>query len=487
MNYFKISKFFLFIVPLAVILITPSTLFPFIVGKYVFFRTAVDLALIFFLLGLLLQDKLSVMWNKLLVVFKSPLVVAVSIFTLIFVLAGFFGVDPANSFWSNFERGEGGLQILHLWLFFILAVILLKNNKDWKLFFWIFIIIGIYVAFYGFGAGLKYVDAEWTSVMQNGASTQVLSGKGGVLYQTFKGFIGPQFSDRFQGTLGNPAYVATFSIFLLFYAAYLYFANYYKKPFSWQSISLYILGILFLIVFWLAATRGGFVGLLAAIVVGIGYFAYSHKQWRNWLFGAIAVFVITVSAMVYFKNAAFVKAIPGSRLFDISFKAETWEHRTYMWKIAWDGFKDRPLLGWGPENYINVFDRHFDIRYFSPSQGFGAWFDRAHSIYFDYLVETGILGFLSFIGIWAVFYWRSLKLLFGNSLQSIPKNQQQKSAHEYYLFDNRSLLIQRALIFALPISYLVQGIVLFDILPIYINIFMFLAFAVYKFQSSGIK
>lgn len=490
LNYFKISKFFLYLAPFAIVIISTSTLFPFIVGKYVWFRTTIDLALIFFLLGILLDsyrvNELK-LYENLSKAVRNPLVIAVTLFAAVFVLAGFFGVDPLNSFWSNFERGEGGLQILHLWLFFMLAIILLKNNKDWKLFFWIFIIVGIYVAFYGFGAGLKYVDAEWTSVMQNDNPVQMLSGKGGALYQTFKGFIGPQLSERFHGTLGNPAYIATFSIFLLFYAAYLYFANYYKKPFSWQSILLYVLGILFLVVFWLAATRGAFMGLVATLVAFIFYFIYSKKAYRKWLFLIIALIILAVGAMIYFKDNRLVKSLPGSRLFDISLKAETWEHRTYMWNMAWQGFKEKPLLGWGPENYINVFDRHFDIRYFSPSRGFGAWFDRAHSIYFDYLVETGILGFLSFIGIWAIFYWRSLKILISDNLRLFTQNQQQKRDNKEDLLDSRSLLIQNALIFALPISYLVQGIVLFDILPIYINIFMFLAFAVYKFQSSSIK
>ena len=64
-----------------------------------------------------------------------------------------------------------------------------------------------------------------------------------------------------------------------------------------------------------------------------------------------------------------------------------------MWNIAWEGFKVRPIFGWGPENFLKVFDTHFDTRYFNPVDGFGAWFDRAHSVYFDYLVETGALGF----------------------------------------------------------------------------------------------
>lgn len=473
MNYFKLSKFFLFLVPFAIVIISTSTLFPFIVGKYVFFRTTIDLALIFFLLGLLLQDKLSVVINHLLSVLKNPLVIAVSIFTFIFLLAGFFGVDPANSFWSNFERGEGGFQMIHLWLFFLLLVALFREEKDWRKLFWVSIIAGIFMAFYGFGAGLKYVDAEWTTVIKNGNSVQELSGRGGFLYQAFKNFIGPQFNERFHGTLGNPAYVATYSIFLLFYVAYLYLGKFYKKTFSWQSLPLYISSIIFLIVFWMAATRGAFMGLILAIIMAVGYFAYIYKPWRKWLFSGIAILIISVSAMVYLKNTAFVKSIPGSRIFDISFSAKTWEDRTYMWKMAWDGFKERPLLGWGPENYLNIFDQHFNIKYFKPAEGFGAWFDRAHSVYFDYLAETGILGLLSYLIIFIIFYWQFIKFQISNF-----KSQKEK----LIVIDYQSLIIN-ALLFAIPVAYLVQGLVLFEVLPLYLNLFLFLSFAIYKFNN----
>ena len=128
MDYFKISKFFLYLVPFAVVVVSVSTLFPFIVGKYAFFRTTIGLALIFYLLGLLLQDKSSVVSRQSSVVFKRPLVIAVSLFVFIFVLAGFFGVDPAFSFWSNFERGEGSLQIICLYVFFLLSVLLFEKK-----------------------------------------------------------------------------------------------------------------------------------------------------------------------------------------------------------------------------------------------------------------------------------------------------------------------------------------------------------------------
>ena len=83
-NWFKISRFFVFLVPLSVAVVTITTLFPFIVGKDVFFRTVVDLALISFLLGLLFQDTSLIMWRRLLALLHKPLVVAISVFARCF-------------------------------------------------------------------------------------------------------------------------------------------------------------------------------------------------------------------------------------------------------------------------------------------------------------------------------------------------------------------------------------------------------------------
>jgi len=39
----------------------------------------------------------------------------------------------------------------------------------------------------------------------------------------------------------------------------------------------------------------------------------------------------------------------------------------------------------------------------------------------------------------------------------------------------------------LPIAYLIQGLVLFETLPLYLNLFLFLAFANYKFNGRSLK
>ncbi|KKL11323.1 hypothetical protein LCGC14_2546990, partial [marine sediment metagenome] len=105
---------------------------------YVWFRSLIGLALIFFLLGLLFNREADFYWERLKRIVRSPLFIAVSVFVTAFLAATFFGVDPAFSFWSNFERGEGGLQILNLYVFFVLlfwytgrtAIFLRRHVRD---------------------------------------------------------------------------------------------------------------------------------------------------------------------------------------------------------------------------------------------------------------------------------------------------------------------------------------------------------------------
>jgi GxxExxY protein len=422
--YFKLSKFFLYLAPLAVVIVSSSTLFPFIVGKYAFFRTAVSLSLVFFLLGVLFNNKyqpistninkypsISISINQYL---KNPLVVAVLAFVFVFVLAGFLGVNPAWSFWSNFERGEGGLQMLYLGVFFLLLILLFKEKSDWQKLFLISIIAAALMISYGVFAGLKYIDAEIvTTHLPMGGTEQRLTGEGGPLYQTFKSFIGPDFRDegyRFAGSIGNPAYVAVYLVFIIFYALYLLIEKYRYRLKSAGAIGLMAVIIFFSIFFFLAATRGAFIGLIAAGLAGLVYLGFSAKKWRKWFLLAGVIALLAVGSLVYFRNTAFVKSLPGGRIFDISFQAENFQNRLVIWKIAFDGFKERPLLGWGPENFPVVFDKHYNVKHFKPdAEGFGAWYDRAHNVFLDYLTQAGIFGLLSFLAIFGIFYWQLLR------------------------------------------------------------------------------
>ena len=190
-NLFNFSKILLFIAPFSLVIVSTSTLFPFIVGKYTFFKIVIELALISFILGIGFSSNKLDLKKLLFDWFKSPLVIAVTAFVFLFTLSGFTGVNPSASFWSNFERGEGSFLMLHFYVYFILLLALFSNEKDWRHIFRLSIISGIFVMFYGILGAMNV-----------------------------RGVVGNDICDRFAGSLGNPAYIGTLSIFLLFYVMY---------------------------------------------------------------------------------------------------------------------------------------------------------------------------------------------------------------------------------------------------------------------------
>ena len=462
--YFKLARFFTILSLFAITIVSKGTLFPFIVGKYAWFRGSIGLALISFLLGLLFSVEKESYWERAKKVIRSPLGIAVGVFVLVFLLAGLFGFDPKNSFWSNFERGEGGVQIIHLYLFFVLLTTLFRDEAGWRKVLGWAVFVGFLSVLYG------------------------LLGSFGVA-----GFIGSEFqgwdSYRLQGSLGNPSYVAVYSIFLLFYVSYLLITSGRKKiKKEFIKTGLFIFSALvFVVAFVLAATRGSFLGVLVSLFLSLVFVMIVSKKLRKPLGTIILCGTILFGVLFYFKDAPLVKNLPGSRIFDISLSATTFGHRAIMWKTAIEGFKERPVLGWGPENFYQIFDRHFNTDYFKPADGFGAWFDRAHSFIFDYLAETGILGLAAFLGIFGVFYFQFFKKTL-TSVDDKPtyadKNQRKSANNQGSLASNPwSSVFIKGLFFALPIAYFIQGLVLFDILVTYINFLFFLAFANYHFLS----
>lgn len=447
---FKASKFFLYASVFSIALVTTSTLFPFIVGKYAWFRGTVDLALIFFLLGVLFEADGAQYLARLKTFFKSPVVIAVTAFVGAYLLACFFGVRPSFSFWSNFERGEGGIQLLNLYVFFLLLITLFKEEKEWRKLVWCSMITAVLMILYGVIAGFGGSFLGW-------------------------GNIGPRFSMdgfRFQGSVGNAEYVPGYLIFMLFFAAYQLISS--KRSLrSSQSLLVVACMVLFLMFCVASGTRGAFIGMIAGGLAGLGYIGWYRKAWRKWLLGGAAAVVILLALLVQFGRVPAVHRIPGVesilRLSLHPTDLADLHTRFVMWGVAYEAWKERPVFGWGPENFLIAYDHHFDITYFEPTRGFEAWFDRAHSVIFDYLSMTGAVGLLSYL---SVFVCLGLLLL-------------RKRVHETAKTDPRGLLLQAAFL-GILVTYLVQGTVLFDVFALYLPLFMLFAFAVWHFEKPAL-
>ncbi len=129
----------------------------------------------------------------------------------------------------------------------------------------------------------------------------------------------------------------------------------------------------------------------------------------------VAALVLFVAFSFAFMDSQFVKNSGYlSRVTEFSLRAYTVQTRFWAWRAGIDGWKETPktvLLGWGPENFNVPFSKHFNPKFF---RGLGSetLFDRAHNMFVEILVTTGLLGFLAYVSIFLVAYrliWKNLK------------------------------------------------------------------------------
>ncbi len=118
------------------------------------------------------------------------------------------------------------------------------------------------------------------------------------------------------------------------------------------------------------------VGLIAPLVVVPGMF-FPYVVPRNILF-RVAVELATAIALPTSLRRIAATDFEGV---DAS--------RTIQWDAAIAGFRDRPILGYGPDNHHLVWSAHFDPR----SEKLGAEvFDRTHNQFLEILATIGIVG-----------------------------------------------------------------------------------------------
>ena len=195
---------------------------------------------------------------------------------------------------------------------------------------------------------------------------------------------------------------------------------------------------MYIIAFLLAQSRGPFTGLAAGIVAFAFYTALftTNKKLRYGVFGLLLAMFAGYGALYLAKDVPIVRESPLYRYVDFQGAVRT---RLIAWDIAWQGFVERPLTGWGFDNFHIL----FNLKYNPISLRFGSyetWFDRAHNTVMDVLSMTGIFGFLTFFGIYgAIFYttWRA----FRKKWIDLPI---------------------AAILFSLPVAYFVQNLFVFD-------------------------
>jgi O-antigen ligase len=373
---------------------------------------------------------------------KSPLLIAYGIFMAVLFFADLFGIDTFKSFWSNFERMEGFFGHIHLFAYFVVLSAMLRNVQEYGRMFKALIISNIAVLVFGYGQLL-------------GASGYIFSKMLPSVAKVFSSAFPIHMSEnRLDATLGNSAYFAVFCLVFIFLLAMRWMESPRK---SWGYPTLIVLNMIAL---FYTGTRGTQIGLLVGGFITLGLIALHEKgRLRTTLASAMVVVLILVASVFAFKNSSFIQSTPTlARFASISPTDLTGMSRLSIWKISYQAFKERPILGYGQENFSYIFATKF-----IPEKMWNleSWYDRSHDVFFDWLIAGGILGLLSYLSLYAVAMW-----LMWKRGSPMPYNE-------------------RAIITGLLAGYFIHNIFVFDNLISYIHFFFILAYIAWRTGTRG--
>jgi O-antigen ligase/predicted Zn-dependent protease len=212
------------------------------------------------------------------------------------------------------------------------------------------------------------------------------------------------------------------------------------------------------------ATRGAMIGLLGGLLLSALIIIIWGKETPKLRKTAIliAFFLVVVSGALWLARDTNVirENATLSRLTSINWNDADANARKMVWNMAWQGVKERPILGWGQEGFNYVFNKYYDPGMYLREQ----WFDRTHNIIFDWLIAGGILGLLSYLSllIFAALYIADWAPKFIKSKMSEP-------AHRF-------TTLEKALFVGFLAAYFFQVFFVFDNVVSYIVLFAFLAY-----------
>lgn len=398
----------IFLAPFLPFIVSNSLFFPFITAKGFVFRIIVEIIFAGWILLALYDSSYRPR--------RSPMLIAISIFVFVIGLADLVGINPVKSFWSNFERMEGWILLAHLFAYFLVLTNTFKTEKVWNYFWNTTLGASLIVSFTGF--------------LQLGGLVNINQG-----------------NVRLDAYIGNSAYLAVYLLFHIFIGIFLFNRKAGGETWRWFYVLTIILNT---IILYYTATRGAILGLIGGLFISailIALFEKERKIVRKIAIGIVAGVLVCIGLFFALKDTSFITQNQVLERFDPQSLIDTADTRISIWKIAIEGFKERPILGWGQENFNYVFNKYYDPYLFTQEQ----WFDRTHNIIFDWLVAGGILGLLSYLSIILILIITIFKI-------------------------KQFSFVDKAILFGLISAYFLQNLFVFDNLLSYFMFFSLLAY-----------
>jgi O-antigen ligase len=383
----------LFLITALPFLALPPLFHPADWGKSIIFRIIFSILLFVFIAQILYQKQYKLFIYEKIKAIPRLFLIPFAVFIILLILSTIFSLEPFFSFWGSPYRAGGSLNLL---LYLVLAIFsyLVVKKEDWKKVLTCAIIAGLAVSFLAIAQQLQF--------------------KEGVLVS---------YITRPPSTMGNTNFLAVYLIFLLFLA----FTYGIKEKIPIKKLFYLGSSAIFLLVIVLTVSRAAFIGII------LGFFwVLFFTKFRNPLFNKLKIIlailpIIILSLLFFIANNPsisskitqqdkptefyFLSRFSFNLLSDVRFSA---------WRVGLDALKDRPILGYGPENFSIGFDKFYNP--YLPglnSVGGGVWWDRAHNFLLDIGVTLGVPALLAYIIFWIALILKLQKKKEGNSFEDL--------------------------------------------------------------------
>ena len=387
----RIGLMAVLVVPLVV---TTSTYFPYVVGKAIYARVVIEIT---FALWLILVLYCSDYRPS-----RSWILTAFGVWLAVSLISGLTGVSFTRSFWSTYERMQGIFDLAHWFAFVLMAGSVFRSVRDWRVPLTVNLTIGAIVSALGVGHHLDVFNMDILGSSQRiqstlgnatyvGAYTMVnaMIGLGLIVHSFARPEVEPSVEVRRRATTRRRRRVSERGGVSLDLT-------------TWIRIFWAVAVVVNLWALWLTGTRGAIVGMGAgALVFGVVYVFWGSMKAVRWAaLGVIIAALLAVALVVVMKTTSVLDPLADSsttlrRLASIGLDDNSSRGRLVAVQAGVEAFQDRPILGWGPENFLIAWGRYFDV-----DSGILERFDQAHSKVFEELTTKGVLGLTAYLLIW---------------------------------------------------------------------------------------
>jgi len=314
-------------------------------GKTIIFRSITAILLTLYLIESLISKKLTIKPSKILW--------ALGGLALVGILSVFFSSDILFSLWGNPYRSGGLINYLFYLIFAFLLFATLKK-VDWLKVINLSLIVGIFVSL--------------IAIFQQ--------------YNLFPKYFVKAVNQPWS-TIGGSTFLATYLVILFFIALGLMIKSIKDLNRAWFF---YLpTSLLYFFVIVLTISRAAYLGIFVGLVYFIFFWPKNKKS-------KISLALLILFAGLIFFALTDINEIKNRLSLDNFLN----DPRGSVWLISAQAIADKPLLGWGPENFSIAFDRHYDpsLSELAPQTATPVpteWYDRAHNVLLDLAVTSGVL------------------------------------------------------------------------------------------------